>query len=280
MVIPTEWFFWFVTLIAIIYTVAVRFIQRKFVDKDKQKGINKKLSENTKKYTEAMKKDNKREVERLQKEQGIIMKEFQGVMFSQFKIMGIVLVFFFGFMWIVNSVDPTVADDQSIIFNDDGLECDETAGDNRFTACFNIQDGNPGPWVVHATAFKDGANLGENATFFYFKEVLPQELYLQKKGNEPSITTNKNLYEENEQVIITVVPPGDATRVEGTVNKGTWFYVDLPFTIPFLNIQRIHQAYWWFIFLSIVFGITVSVLMGIVEKSIGKKGDKNAETKR
>ena len=278
--IPTEWFFWFVTLIAILYTVAVRFIQRRFMDKDKQKGINKKLSENTKKYTEAMKRDNKREVERLQKEQEVIMKEFQGIMFSQFKIMGIILVFFFGFMWIVNAVDPTVADDMILTFNDDGLECDTTASDNLFTSCFNIQDGTPGPWVIHATAFKNGENLGENATFFYFKDVSPQELYLQKKGNEPSITTNKNLYEENEQVIITVEPPNGTTRIEGTVNKGTWFFVDLPFTIPFLNIQRIHQAYWWFIFLSIVLGIIVSVLMGIVEKKLGKKGDKNASTKK
>ena len=58
----------------------------------------------------------------------------------------------------------------------------------------------------------------------------------------------------------TVSPtPQNGTRLEGSFNMGTFYYVDLPFTIPLINIRRIIGSYGFFLFMAFVLGIVYSI---------------------
>jgi len=63
--------------------------------------------------------------------------------------------------------------------------------------------------------------------------------------------------------------PLQGPRLEGVVNMGTAFYVDLPFPLPLINISRISGSYGVFIFFAFVIGIALSIgksLVGAVLK--------------
>ena len=58
----------------------------------------------------------------------------------------------------------------------------------------------------------------------------------------------------------TVSPtPTNGTRLEGSLDMGTFYYVDLPFTIPLINIRRIIGSYGVFLFAAFVISILYSI---------------------
>jgi hypothetical protein len=85
-------------------------------------------------------------------------------------------------------------------------------------------------------------------------------------GESISVSTDKNVYYSGDKVAITVAPPSKAKEVEIILDSGTTFYVDLPFTIPIIDVQRLHEPYWWFIFITIISGILVSIIYGRFQK--------------
>jgi hypothetical protein len=42
--------------------------------------------------------------------------------------------------------------------------------------------------------------------------------------------------------------------------------VDLPIAIPILNVQTIYQPYWWFILISLITNLSLSVALGKLRK--------------
>ena len=52
--------------------------------------------------------------------------------------------------------------------------------------------------------------------------------------------------------------PSDA-KLEVSINQGTFFYYDLPATIPLINIRRIIGSYGFFLFLAFVLSIVYSI---------------------
>ena len=65
-------------------------------------------------------------------------------------------------------------------------------------------------------------------------------------------------------------PPNDA-RLEGALNMGTFYYVDLPFTIPLINIRRIIGSYGVFLFAAFVISILYSIGKAVYSAATKKK---------
>ncbi len=60
-------------------------------------------------------------------------------------------------------------------------------------------------------------------------------------------------------------------RIEASANMGTFFHVDLPFTLPLLNIRRIIGSNGVFIFYAFVLGIAYSIGRALYSKVSAKK---------
>ncbi len=49
------------------------------------------------------------------------------------------------------------------------------------------------------------------------------------------------------------------------------FYVDLPVTIPLINLRRIYDSQSWFIFSAIIIGLFINPVVSLMEKIVPKK---------
>ena len=241
-----------VTLIAILYAGLVRYLQFKTIDRNRMKGIQKELNAINKEYLQAMKAKNEKRTEELQKEQQKLMPEFNKMMMSQMKMMVFIIVIFLGFMWVVGQLDPNTVDDVEVEFTlVDGEWCGEIPLSGEYR----------GPWLFQVTAYSGGGEKGQNGTIAYYENeagILPTVV---NKGDRFPVWSDKRVYSEGETALICALPPAGTDRVVGKTNSGTWFMVELPFTLPIFNTSVINEAYWWFIAVSIVAGIVLSLAM-------------------
>ncbi len=257
--------------LAIVYAGASKFLQEKLIDRkqmEELQGESKRLSDE---YNKAQKSGDKKRMETAMQEQMAFLPKMNTMMFAQFKPMIIVLLVFFAFIWIVGQIDPNVKDDFTLTLADNGLNCDKLAGDGIYSACYKLNNSNFGKWVVAAKAL-DGTNeLAHNSTYFTYEQNSQSkptvDPYLESPKGEPMpISTDKQSYATNEIVSIYTTPPKNAKEVVATFDDGTAFRVDLPLTIPIVNIKTIWQPYWWFVLISLISNILISIVFAQLKK--------------
>ena len=114
----------------------------------------------------------------------------------------------------------------------------------------------------------------ENATIANFSKSDEKTMQIKIAGKNYHLQKNPTFSlfgDASDEVIGSVdVPPSDA-KFEANINSGTFYYVDLPFTIPLINIRRIIGSYGVFLFAAFV----ISILY-----SIGKAGYMTATKKK
>ncbi len=255
-----------VAFLAVAYAGLSRYLQNKLVDKSEMEAIqaeSKRISAEMK--TAQERKDDAR-VQELMKQQMDALPKMNKVMMGQFKPMIIILGVFFGLIWAIGLVDPSLKDDIAINMSDDGRGCDAAADDGIWSACYALNDSNYGKWTFTAQAYRGGGEAGANSTWFAYGGDAGDNYTEPQKGEPVAVSTDKGRYSPGETVKLYARPEKPVDSVNALLNNGTYFYVDLPMAIPILNVQRIQQAYWWFVFISFVASIGISVAFGQLQK--------------
>jgi uncharacterized membrane protein (DUF106 family) len=276
-----------VAVVAIIYATFTRFLQRKLVDKTAMQNLQKRSKTLNEEYKKASEKKDQKKMEKIMKEQMELFPEMNKAMMSQMKPMFVIIIAFLIIMSAINALDPTKQDDFKLTVLDDGSGCDKEAGDGKFTTCYNLPDGEFGKWTITAKAFDGGRELGTNQTHFIYNAREPEDRYSEDaQGEGMVILTDKEEYFPGEKVKITVIPANktkgfgimgirlgspeemNVDKVEVELSKGTYFRVELPFEIPIFSVKTIYQPHWWFVLISFISGIAISL---IISKVIDKK---------
>jgi hypothetical protein len=165
----------------------------------------------------------------------------------------------------VGYLDPSIKDDFVVKLHDDGKTCDLVAGDYVFSGCYNLSNStNYGKWMVNYKSLKEGGELGQNWSYILYNSNNDSDTFVEApKGDILEVRSDKKYYSIGESVKLYATDPSHkATEVDATLNNGTEFYVDLPFTIPIINVKRIHQPYWWFILISLITNLVISTITG------------------
>jgi len=188
------------------------------------------------------------------------------VMFSQFKPMIVILALFGGFMWGLGYIDPAPHDDITIMLADDGAGCDKEAGDGIYSGCYMLEGMNYGKWGYTAKALDGDTEIGTNSTYFRYNSDVNDTFAEAPKGEPVQLSTDKEDYYPGETVKLYAQSP-KATAIKAVLDNGTYFSVELPLTIPLVNVKTIYQPYWWFILISLITNLSLSIAM----KQLGKK---------
>ncbi|MBU0591602.1 DUF106 domain-containing protein [Candidatus Micrarchaeota archaeon] len=258
-----------VGVMAIIYAGIARFAQYKLVNRKEMRSIqeeSKKISDDMKKAQES---GNKTRIDEAMKKQMEFLPKMNTMMMGQFKPMIVILIVFFAFIWVIEQINPYIIDDTIVPMLDDGNGCDAIVGDGIYSACYtpnNVNKTNYGPWSATVKAYEGTNELGHNSTlFFYNSDEDPNAVADGPKGQPITVTTDKRTYYKGETMqIYAQVENGD--RIEAAIDNGTSFYVDLPVQIPIINVKRIVQPYWWFILVSLIANLSLSVVISQLEK--------------
>ena len=259
-----------VGFLGVLYAALAKFIQNKLVDRTEMEAFQAESKKLSGEYDKAKKAGNTKKMDEIMQQQMEFLPKMNGMMFKQFKPMIVILAIFFACTWIFGMVDPYVKDDIHLNITDDGKGCDKIAGDGIYTDCFNLTNQNYGKWTINAKAYETNTVRSTNEIYFIYKES--DDNYTEKAtGEVMNITTEKMSYSDNETVKVTIIPPINADHVQLTISNGTYFRVDLPFTIPILDIKRIYQPYWWFIFTSLITNVIASIAIGQMDKAKKKE---------
>jgi hypothetical protein len=233
-------------------------------------------------------------------EQMELLPRMNKVMMGQFKPMLVILAVFAVFTAILGQLDPSVKDDIRLNLTDDGRGCDKAAADGIFSGCYKLDAANTnyGKWTIVATAFEGSTQIGKNETYFlYNPSPANVDTYVERgTGEDVAVSTDKDKYTGGDTVTIYASPANitkgssflfiptapprktQVDRVEAVLSNGTYFRVDLPLTIPLLDIKRIYQPYTWFIMISLIANLCLSFAIGQYEKR--KKASEEAEGKK
>ncbi len=256
----------FVALAAFIYATITRVAQTKLVNKKEMDAVQKESKELNAEYKKASEKKDKAAMERIMKKQMELLPKMNKVMMSQFKPMILIFALFFAFTFTVNFFNPMVQDDVAITMSDNGEGCDAVAGDKIFSACHEITGDDYGKWTYSAKTYAKGQETGLNHTYFFYGSEDTDTYVENGWGVQISLSTDKELYQPGDTVHLYADVPAETGGVEAVLDHGTWFYVDLPFTLPIFNVQRIYQPYWWFILISLVLGLIISFILKRIVK--------------
>lgn len=262
---------------AVIYGLIARGIQHKLGNRKQMEEIQRESKRLNQEYKDAMNAGKKDKAEEIMKEQMQLIGGMNKIMFAQFKPMLVIIGLFILFTSILGSFDPTLGDDVTVELNDAGTGCDSVSGDGVYSGCHLLESENTGKWTVTVKALNDGNEKASNATLFYLGERTDDDFVEQAKG-EIEIGLDKDVYQPGEEILITAVHKSDSQgffdfflgsgeykaphSMIAVLDSGTHFEVELPFTIPLLNVKTIYQPYWWFIFISLIFSLTFSLIIG------------------
>lgn len=256
-----------VAFLGVAYAGAARYIQNLLIDKSEMEAMqadSRRLNDEMKKAREA--KDDRR-MDELLKKQMELLPRMNKVMLGQFKPMIFILGIFFAVTWLMGQIDPTVQDDIVINMSDSGTGCDEAAGDGTWSACYSLAgSANYGKWTFTAHSLRGGAEAGTNYTWFAYNGAARDNFTEAPKGEPLAVGTDMREYAAGATVKLYAKPSSAVDGVKAVLSNGTQFYVDLPVSIPILNVQRIQQPYWWFILVSFVASIAISVITGQLGK--------------
>ncbi len=242
-----ENFVYIVPIIAFIYIFITRFLQNKLIDKE----LMKKVQEESKKINAEMKSTN--DLDLVMKKQQKLMEDMNKMMFSQMKYMVVVLVVFFLFSSFLNYINPFLKDDFKVNMT--------KINSNYAFLNYKIETNRSGMWKVKVET-KDG--FAEKT--FYVNTNKEEPEYDAHKG-DLFVDINKKFVHSGDYIEINTVSKNPEDNFVAVFNNGTSFYVELPFTIPFLNVKRIYGPTGWFIFSSIVISFLINPIISFIDKS-------------
>ena len=268
-------YLFFIILVAAIYVVIVNFAQARIGGKNRLVVLQQEMRENQKKMIEATKNKNTAESDALMNQYWKMTSELMGI---QLKLTGVFLVVFLSLAALFPYIEPTGNDDISLQLYDNGLaaNCDLLAGDGLYSGCLALpKNTNKGAWVVDIH-LKSSSNetLAKNATALYVDGGKPEDIWLQassqnglfdgllgKTAHYVNITADKANVTRGETIPLhaTASSLPEGARMEAVANSGTFLYLDLPFSIPLINIRRIIGSYGLFIFLAFVISMVYSI---------------------
>lgn len=265
-----------VAVAAVIYGLIVRGIQHKLGNRKEMEEVQRESKRLSQEYKDAMSAGKKEKAEKLMKEQMELIGRMNKIMFAQFKPMLVIIGIFILFTSVLGYFDPTHADDITVELNDAGTNCDSLAEDGVYSGCYLLESDNSGKWTVTVKALNDGSEMANNATIFYLNEKT-DDSFAEKGKGEITLDLDKEVYHSGDEVVITAVHKENAKgildfffpseykaphRMIAVLDSGTHFEVELPFTIPFLEVKTIYQPYWWFILISLIFSLAFSLIAG------------------
>jgi len=277
-----------VVLCAVLYVAISTFLQANIGGKNRLRELQVEMRQIQTKMSEAAKKRNEKEVDRLMAENMALTSK---LMVVQMQFAVVILIVFFGFAMMFSAIEPGGEDDVKFALYDDGLaaHCDLAANDGIHSNCYAIpQDARTGAQVMDVyLKTQSGEQLARSGTEIYVEGGAPSDVWIQNisQGGLLDIVLGKTSYRLN------VSAEGAATARGGTVsvfanaipkapqgaifeassNSGTFFYVDLPFTLPLLNIRRIIGSTGVLIFSAFVLSICYSLLKAIYDSAFKKK---------
>lgn len=278
-----------VGFLAIVYSGVLKFIQGKLVDKKEMEFIQAEAKRLSQEMEKAQKRNDKKKIDQLMDQQVDHLKKMNSAMFKQMRPMLVIVVVFGAFMWVVGSLDPYVKDDITLNLTDDGAGCDHVAGDGVFSGCYRLDNENYGKWTVTAKMYEGASEAGTNETYFHYNPDGKNDTYFEMgKGEGMELRLDSDSYAPGGTVLITATPakmtngltvvvpimeprPLAIDRVSATLSNGTYFSVELPLTIPLLNVKTIYQPYWWFILISLIGNLGISFVMNKMQKKEAKK---------
>jgi len=256
-----------IIIVASIYAVIVREIQNRMVDRKEAERIQKESKRLSEAYGEAVKRGDKKEAEKIMQQQMELLPQMNKMMLGQLKPMAVIMIIFFAVTWVVGVFNPAINDDVSFYLYDDGKGCDKAAGDGVYSACYELNNGSEGKWTATIVAYENGMEFARNSTIFYYGKKIDDN-YAEAPRGTLAVATDKNLYAKGEKIVLTAVPEKKATEVKATLDSGTYFKAELPFTIPlvFFDLKNFYQPTSWFIFISILFSLVFSLITGRFKK--------------
>ncbi len=243
-----------VVILAFIYLCIIRVIRNRFV--------NPKLMEETKKIVKEMQEVQKKMletkeqvwVEKLGELQIEAAKKMNALSIGQLKLMLVLTIVFFTFMWILPHFDTTRLDDIHISVKKSVTNITVEIPENARCGLWYLMIREKGALPFSSNTISLPFYVCNRTSGDVWK-VVPQDINVS--------------YSE-------IVNPGDWLVVkfnkkievdEVVLNNGTRFYFDLPFRIPFLNIKRIYDVQGLFIFIIFLGGF---IFNPILDRIFGK----------
>ena len=278
----------FVVFCAAIYVAISTFLQAKIGGKNSLRGLQAEMREIQVKMSDAAKKHNDKEVDRLMSENMALTSK---LMVIQMQFAVVILFVFFGFAMLFSFVEPGHQDDAKFALYDDGLasHCDLVANDSIYSGCYTVpQNSSKGAQVIDVFLNSStGDSLAHSGAAIYVEGGAPSDIWVQNVSQAGllDMALGKTAYHLNVSVNDSNVARGGTVAVRAnsipaapqgasfgaSSNMGTFFYVDLPFTLPLLNIRRIIGSTGVLIFSAFVLSITYSLLKAIYDSAFKKK---------
>ncbi|MDO8554544.1 MAG: EMC3/TMCO1 family protein [Candidatus Micrarchaeota archaeon] len=263
----------FVTVVSMIYSFVVRVVQMKVGNQKEMQVLQAESKRLGDEYKRASENKDQKKMDESMKQQMELFPKMNGMMMGQFKSFIPILLVFFAFTFVINTLDPTTKDDFILQLSDNGLGCDKFANDLIYSGCITLNGSNYGIWNVDGKITTGDNSLIQNSSYFSFSNSDSNRVYhretgigfldgfLGKKAPSFSISTDKTNYElgDEAKVYATSSVKGNVTAV---LDSGTMFAVPIP-----VGDVVIYEAYWWFIIFSFLFGFVVSWVMGKLDKS-------------
>ncbi len=233
-------FIYIVVLSSLLYILATRLIRKKLIDMDKVKEFQNRMNELNKKFREAVKRNDKEEMERLNKEQMKLMPKMKWVMFEQLKMTFFILIIFFAFMFLLNSIDPLKSDDVMLNF---------TKINGTWQTSFKMK----GEVANVHIEFEDVKGDKKKVDVFVSTKYEMKNFTV----GDSVFYTDKPIYNEGEEVRLYAL---NVKKVNKAIyDNGTAVNVNLPFNL--LGIRFIHGTYGVFIFTSVILGWILTPLI-------------------
>ncbi|MBU0586022.1 TMCO1/EMC3 family protein [Candidatus Micrarchaeota archaeon] len=257
-------FLYIVTGLALVYALSIRIVQNFLMDKKLVKEVQEDSKRINEFYKEAMKSNDKARIDEAAKMNETLMPKMQKMLFGQMKMMFATILVFLAFSWIIGHIDPTVNDD--IMMN-------MTAGASNQHSSFILNNASTGFWYVTVKAYNGDNEIAFNQTVFYVNQKTDQIIWEQTRGQGMTVSTSKEVYSNGDSVEIFASDVPEATRYVAIADHGNRFYMDLPFTIPILNLKRIYDAQSWFIFSAVILGLILTPIVSFIMNKFQKQNE-------
>ena len=265
----------FLLLVASLYVAVTAFVQNNVGGKGRLQALQKEIQQLQKAMTEAAKNKKEKEMDAAIAQNWKLTGELMSI---QTQLFAVLIVLLFSLALAFPHIEPGAADDVRLQLFDDGLasHCDAAAMDGIYSNCYTIPTGAAkGAWVVDAYLYSaSNETLSRNATAIYVEGGNASDIWLQASaqtglidgflGKVPhylGVSTDRGNYSEGDTAAIraTGSPALPEGRLEANVDSGTFFHVDVPFTLPLINIRRIIGSYGVFLFFAFLIGMAYSI---------------------
>ncbi len=239
----------YIFLISLIYVVVSRVIMRRFVNYNYLNEYREKMKEVNKRFAEATKKGDQKELERIHEfQKKEIIPMMPKILKEQFKSIFIIIVLFSVAIYVVNIMDTTKADDISFnLSKGESYSFSDLREGVYFLEVFD--NGNRIGYLIFSVGSKD-------STIGLVKEIKKDEIY---------VTLEKEKFEIGEEVV--VQNKGKEVNILFDNGNSIFLYLGLPF------LEFIKDSYFIFIFFVFINGLVYSFIEKKV-KEFKKKSDR------